>query len=128
MHSYSAPFCSCSLRQNLLDAEAAKFLAEGLKANTGLTALEYAAYRTSSAVSTHCEPFTPSAPTDACCACVHSVGDNGLTEEAALSIVRMEKQRNKLTTLGLAGCKIGPAGAKEIADWVSASTTISSLE
>ena len=59
---------------------------------------------------------------------VHSVGYNQLTEEAALSIVRIEKQRNKLTTLGLAACKIGPAGAKEIADWLSANTTISSLE
>lgn len=62
------------------------------------------------------------------CACVHSVGNNRLTEEAALSVVRIEKQRNKLTTLGLAGCEIGPAGAKEIADWVSTSTVISSLE
>ena len=59
---------------------------------------------------------------------MHSVGYNELTEEAALSIVRIEKQRNKLTTLGLAGCNIGPAGAKEIADWVSTSTMISSLE
>ena len=67
-------------------------------------------------------------PTDACDARVHSVGNNQLTEEAALSIVRIEKQRNKLITLGLASCKIGPAGAKEIADWVSNSTTISSLE
>ena len=56
------------------------------------------------------------------------VGSNQLTEEAALSIVRIEKQRNKLTTLGLADCEIGPAGAKEIADWLSVSTTISSLE
>ena len=59
---------------------------------------------------------------------MHSVGYNHLTEEAALSIVRIEKQRNKLTTLGLGAGKIGPAGAKEIADWLSASTTISSLE
>ena len=62
------------------------------------------------------------------CLCVHSVGYNLLTEEAALSIVRIEKQRNKLTTLGLARCELGPAGAKEIADWLSASTTITSLE
>ena len=59
---------------------------------------------------------------------MHSIGHNQLTEEAALSFVRIEKQRNKLTTLGLAGCDIGPAGAKEIADWVSGSTTISLLE
>ena len=59
---------------------------------------------------------------------MHSVSYNDLTEEAALSFVRIEKQRNKLTTLGLARCEMGPAGAKEIADWVSASTTITSLE
>ena len=66
--------------------------------------------------------------TDARCARVHSVGRSELTEEAALSIVRIEKQRNKLTTLGLAMCNIGSAGAKEMADWLFASTTISSLE
>ena len=59
---------------------------------------------------------------------MHSVGYTKLTEEAALSIVHIEKQRNKLTTLGLARCGISPAGAKEIADWVSASNTLSSLE
>ena len=32
----------CSLRNNLLNAEAAKYLGEGLRENKGLTALEYA--------------------------------------------------------------------------------------
>jgi len=49
------------------------------------------------------------------------VGYNDLNEETALSIVRIERQRNKLTTLGLACCEIGPTGAKEIAEWVSVS-------
>ena len=51
-----------------------------------------------------------------------------MNEEAALGIVRIERQRNKLTTLGLGRSSIGPAGAKEIAEWLSASTTITSLE
>ena len=33
----------CSLRDNYLEAEAAKYLGEGLRENKGLTALEYAA-------------------------------------------------------------------------------------
>ena len=49
------------------------------------------------------------------------VGGNSLTEEAALGIVRVERQRNKLTSLGLARCGIGPTGAAEIAEYVSGS-------
>ena len=59
---------------------------------------------------------------------VRSINDNNLAEEAALGIVRIERQRNKLTTLGLAYSEIGPAGAKEIAEWLTASATITSLE
>mgnify|MGYP001986339363 CR=1 FL=1 len=55
------------------------------------------------------------------------LGFNDLDEEAALSIVRVERQRNKLTTLGLARCNIGPTGAKEIAEWVSVSATLTEL-
>ena len=57
-----------------------------------------------------------------------SIGYNRLNEDAALSIVRVERQRNKLTTLGLASSGIRPSGAKEIAEWISATTTITSLE
>ena len=47
----NAPYCHCtelcctllSLQQNGLDADAAKFLSEGLKQNTGLKDLKYAA-------------------------------------------------------------------------------------
>merc|ERR1712151_66632 len=55
------------------------------------------------------------------------VGYNQLTEEAALSIVRVEQQRNKLTSLGLSKCKIGPIGAKEIAEWISVSRVLTTL-
>ena len=79
-------------------------------------------------VSPPLEALSASTPTDVRHTYMHSVGYNNLTEEAALSFVRIEKQRNKLTALGLGRCKIGPAGAKEIADWVSASTVITSLE
>ena len=41
------------------------------------------------------------------------VAFNSLTEEAALGIVRVEGQRNKLTLLALDGCSIGPTGAAE---------------
>ena len=56
MRSYSA-LLGCSLRNNLLNAEAAKFLSEGLKKNTGLTTLEYAAYQTRSARGTYLRTF-----------------------------------------------------------------------
>ena len=42
---------------NGLNAEAAKFLSEGLKKNTGLTTLEYAAYQTRSARGTYLRIF-----------------------------------------------------------------------
>ena len=51
-----------------------------------------------------------------------------LNEEAALSLVRIEQQRNKLKSLGLAGCHIGPTGAKEIAAWLTVNETMTSLE
>ena len=41
------PARCCSLRRNNLGAEGAKFLSEGLKQNTGLKELKYAAIRTS---------------------------------------------------------------------------------
>ena len=46
------------------------------------------------------------------------VGHNNLTEQAALGIVRVARQQDKITNLGLGGCKIGPIGAKEIADYI----------
>jgi len=55
------------------------------------------------------------------------VGWNSLTEEAALGIVRVERQRNKLTSLGLADCRIGPTGAAEIAEYVSGSRVLKTL-
>jgi len=55
------------------------------------------------------------------------VGYNQLTEEAALSIVRVEQQRNKLASLGLDNCQIGPMGAKEIAEWISVSRVLTTL-
>ena len=56
------------------------------------------------------------------------VGWNSITEEAALGIVRVERQRNKLTSLGLAGCSIGPTGAAEIAEYVSGSRVLKSID
>jgi len=56
------------------------------------------------------------------------VGFNGLTEKAALSIVRVERQRNKLTSLGLARCNIGPTVAVEIAQYVSDSEVLEKID
>ena len=52
---------------------------------------------------------------------------NCLTEEATLGIVRVERQRNKLTSLGLARCRIGPTCAAEIEEYVSGSAVLTNL-
>ena len=57
-----------------------------------------------------------------------NVSHNDLTEEAALGIVRVERQRNKLTSLGLGRCGIGPTGAAEIAEYVSGSGVLTELK
>ena len=49
-------------------------------------------------------------------------------EEAALGIVRAARQHDKITSLGLGGCNIGPTGAKEIADYVQGSAVLTSLD
>ena len=41
--------------------------------------------------------------------------------------MRVERQRNKLTSLGLARCNIGPTGAAEIAEYVSGSAVLKTL-
>ena len=56
------------------------------------------------------------------------VGYNNLTEEAALGIVRIERQRNQLAMLGLARSKIGAEGAKEIAEWVAVTASLKTLD
>ena len=55
------------------------------------------------------------------------VGYNSLNEEAALAIVRAVKSRDKMTSLGLARCGIGPTGAKEIAEYVSFSAVVKNI-
>ena len=55
------------------------------------------------------------------------VGSNRLDEEAALAIVRAVKQRDRMTSLGLASCKIGPTGATEIAEYVKVSGALTKL-
>ena len=52
---------------------------------------------------------------------------NSLYEEGALNIVRAARQHDKLTSLGLALCDIGPSGAKEVAEYVSSSTVLKRL-
>jgi hypothetical protein len=55
------------------------------------------------------------------------VGYNNLTEQAALSIVRAARQHDKITNLGLSDCKIGPIGAKEIADYIQFTAVLTTL-
>ncbi|EOD32735.1 hypothetical protein EMIHUDRAFT_230541 [Emiliania huxleyi CCMP1516] len=53
----------------------------------------------------------------------------GHSRDGALSIMRVERHRNKLTSLGLINCDIGPsrADAAEIADFVSVSEVLETL-
>ena len=57
-----------------------------------------------------------------------NVSLNELTEEAALGIVRVERERNKLKSLGLAGCSIGPSGAAEIAEALKVMAVLTELD
>jgi hypothetical protein len=56
-----------------------------------------------------------------------NVGYNDLNEEAALGIVRAARQQDKMASLGLASCKIGPSEAQDIADYVRVSSVLTSL-
>ncbi|EOD28934.1 hypothetical protein EMIHUDRAFT_254013 [Emiliania huxleyi CCMP1516] len=56
----------------------------------------------------------------------NALEERGVTE-AALGIVRVERQRNKLTSLGLSRCSIGPTGAAEIAEYVSGSGVLKNI-
>ena len=56
------------------------------------------------------------------------VGHNLLEEEAVLSIVRAVRQRDIMTSLGFASCKIGPVGAREIAEYAKGSVALTSLD
>ena len=107
------------LSRRRISVDGVRLLVLLLESNSTLQSLKYAAFHTHF----HCCqcPLTM-------IACVHSVGYNDLTEEEVLNIVHIEQQRNELTTLGLAQSTIGPAGAKEIAEWILASAMITSLE
>ena len=56
------------------------------------------------------------------------VGANNLNEEAALGIVRAARQHDRMTFLGLRACEIGPAGAKEIAEYISVTAVLKKLD
>ena len=56
------------------------------------------------------------------------VGLNWLDEETALSIVRAVRQRDIMTTLGLAMCGISAVGAKELAEYISGSAVVTKLD
>jgi hypothetical protein len=51
-----------------------------------------------------------------------------ITEQAALGIVRVARQQDKITNLGLCRCEIGPIGAKEIADYIQFTAVLTELD
>ena len=58
-----------------------------------------------------------------------AAGNGGLhSEEAALSIVRAVRQRDKMKTLRLADCGIGASGAQEIPEYVRVSGALTQLD
>jgi Ran GTPase-activating protein (RanGAP) involved in mRNA processing and transport len=56
------------------------------------------------------------------------VGYNSLDEQVALGIVRAARQQDKITFLGLGDCKIGPIGAKSIADYIQFTAALTNLD
>ena len=50
-----------------------------------------------------------------------------IPEQAALGIVRVARQQDKITNLGLRSCGIGPIGAKEIADYIQFTAVVTTL-
>jgi hypothetical protein len=56
------------------------------------------------------------------------VGYNYLDEAAALGIVQVVSKRDKICSLGLAVCGIGPDGAMEIAEYLRVSKALASLD
>jgi hypothetical protein len=50
-----------------------------------------------------------------------------IPEQAALGIVRVARQQDKITNLGLRSCGIGPIGAKEIADYIQFTAVVTEL-
>ena len=104
-----AVLTSLNLYRNAIGAEGAKALAEALWKNA-----------VSPAVLTSTSS-TPAVLTSL------DVGYNSLDDEGALGIVRAVRQHDKMTSLGLASCKIGASGAKEIAEYVSGTAVLTDL-
>lgn len=56
------------------------------------------------------------------------VGYNLLGEEATLEIIRVARQHDQMVSLGLANCALGSNTAKEIAEYVQASTVLKKID
>ena len=114
----------CSLRGNDLNAEAAKYLGEGLRENKGLTALEYAACHQPSLFG-KCQQLLTLPFTLAC-----SLRNNGLGREGwcAIFAALRDNKDNKIESWDLSRNAFNAEIAKVLAEYVSVSTAITSLE
>ena len=109
---------------NNIGDEGAKAIADALKSGTAvLTKLSlYGNYISDDGVKAIAEALKANAALTT----LH-VGHNSFDEKAANGIVRAARQQDKITNLGLGGCKIGPIGAKEIADYMQFTTVLTTL-
>jgi len=55
------------------------------------------------------------------------VGYNQIDQEQALNLLSVFKQKDVMKSVGLAGCELGVDGAKAVADYISVSASISSV-
>ena len=56
------------------------------------------------------------------------IGFNNLDQQMALGVLKAARPYDNVTTLGFWSCKIHSAGAKQIADYVASSATVTSLD
>ena len=56
------------------------------------------------------------------------IGFNNLDQQMALGVLKAARPYDNITTLGFGSCKIHSAGAKQIADYVASSATVTSLD
>jgi Ran GTPase-activating protein (RanGAP) involved in mRNA processing and transport len=55
------------------------------------------------------------------------VGYNQISEEAALTLVAIFKEKDQMKSVGLARCNLGADGAKAVADYVSVSASLTQV-
>ena len=56
------------------------------------------------------------------------VGYNSIGKEQALELISIFKEKDQMTSVGLASCDLGADGAKAVADYVSVSGSLTMLD